>query len=520
MAQGGASLRQELSALGFDCIETHISRVYLRGAHVFKTKRPVELGFLDFRTLGDRKRACEAELNLNRRLAADVYLELCALVRDERGALSFVPYAESETREVLEFAVHMRRLRDEARADQRLACGQLSRGEVEAIARSLADFHAGARSDAQIARFGEPAAISANVEENFGQLEAYASDHLTGDELASIERYQRDFLATNASLLRSRTADGFVRDGHGDLRLEHVYRNDDGSHVIIDCIEFNERFRYADVCADLAFLSMDLRSHGRGDLADLLVGAYAEQSGDYGLYPLLDFYESYRAFVRGKVASFLAHDAQVQPGAREEAQRAARRHLLLALAAARPQLVRPRLIACMGMIASGKSTLAEALAEQLGVATLSADRIRKQLLAQAALAPLADAPFAGSYAPEVSDRVYARLRERASAVLGSGRSVIVDAGLRLRSERDRLRALALALGVDVWFLECRCSRGAALARLAQRAQSPHVSDGRAEIYDALAAASEPADELSPAQHLVLDTEQPLARTLDVVARAL
>jgi uncharacterized protein len=515
-----AALRNELSAQGFSCIETHISRVYLRGAHVFKTKRPLDMGFLDFRTLADRKHACEAELTLNRRLAADVYLELCALVRGPGGELSFVPYDGSEAREVLEFAVHMRRLRDETRADQRLLRGELTRDEIAAVARLLADFHAHARSDAEIARFGEPDAIGANVEENFRQVHAYVHDHLSADELASVERYQREFLVANATLFRQRAAAGCVRDGHGDLRLEHVYRNDDGSQVIIDCIEFNERFRFADICADLAFLSMDLRSHNRGDLAELLLATYAEVSGDYGLYALLDFYESYRAFVRAKVASFLAHDPQVQPEAREQAWRAARRHFLLALAASRPALVRPRLIVCMGMIASGKSTLAEALAERLGVSALSADRLRKALLSQPALAPLPDAPFAGGYAPELSEHVYTLLRERARALLGSGRSVIVDAGFRKRRERDRLRELAAEMGVEVLFLECRCGRACALARLAQRAQGPHVSDGRAEIYDALAADNEPPEELQAAQHMVLDSEQPLALTLERVARAL
>jgi aminoglycoside phosphotransferase family enzyme len=149
------------------------------------------------------------------------------------------------------------------------------------------------------------------------------------------------FLRRHAALFEQRAAAGFVRDGHGDLRLEHVYRTDDGEHVITDCIEFNECFRFADVCADLAFLSMDLRQHDRTNLAELLIAAYARASRDFGLCQLVDFYESYRAFVRGKVALFLAHDADVAEATRLTAGRAAHHYFQLALAASRAPLSRP-----------------------------------------------------------------------------------------------------------------------------------------------------------------------------------
>jgi hypothetical protein len=224
--------------------------------------------------------------------------------------------------------------------------------------------------------------------------------------------------------------------------------------------------------------------------------------------------------VRGKVASFLARDSQVRAETQAAARRSARRHFLLALSAARPELVRPRLIVCMGMIASGKSTLAEALAERFGIAVLSADRVRKQLLAVPLLTPLPDAAFSGSYAPEISARVYTLLRERAFSLLGSGRSVILDATFQARSERERLSEAAARVGVQLLFLECQCSRESAMERLRQRAQGSHISDGRAEIYDALAAHFEPVNELAQEAHLTLDTDQPWQRTLEQAGRAL
>jgi aminoglycoside phosphotransferase family enzyme/predicted kinase len=507
----------ELTRQGLQLIETHISRVYLSDEQVFKTKRPVNLGFLDFRALDDRERACEAEVLLNRRLAPDVYLGVVALVRDAQGKLRFVAREQVVGRTVLDYAVHMRRLRDEARADVRLARGLLDRHEVEQIASLLAHFHQQARGDARTALFGSVDRICEIVEENFSQVEELVRDHLVGAELESIRVYQRNFLRDRREVLASRAHAGFVRDGHGDLRLEHIYRNDDGSHLVIDCIEFNERFRFADVCADLAFLSMDLRSHGRDDLADLLLARYAEESGDYGLYELLDFYESYRAFVRGKVASFLAHDANVQSETTRAAQAAARRHFLLALSSSRPRLERPRAIVCMGMIASGKSTLAQALATRLGFGVLSADRVRKRLLSVPLTTPVHDSAYSGGYSPEVTERVYTLLCERAVSILASGRSVILDATFRERRQRTALREQVARLGSQVLFLECRCERDAAMERLRARALTPNVSDGRGEIYDAVAAGFQPVDELDSASHLPVDTnpgsDEALARVL-------
>jgi hypothetical protein len=174
----------------------------------------------------------------------------------------------------------------------------------------------------------------------------------------------------------------------------------------------------------------------------------------------------------------------------------------------------------MGMIASGKSSLADALAGRLGVAVLGADRVRKQLLSVPLLSPLPDPAFAGSYAPDVSERVYALLRERASALLASGRSVIVDATFRERRQRALLCDTAALAGVEISFLECQCSRATAMKRLQRRAQEAHVSDGRSEIYDAFSAHFERVRELPARAYLPLDTEQPLARTLETALGAL
>jgi aminoglycoside phosphotransferase family enzyme len=291
-------LERSLLGRGLELVETHISRVFLGEREVYKFKRPVNLGFLDFSTPNARKRACEAEVTLNRRLAPDVYLGVLAAYLDERGEAALVPEGAAPRGVACEWAVHMRRLPDAQRADVLLRRGALQAADMERVAALLAGFHRRARADEHTAGFGAPEVIAGNVEENFRQVQASIAAYLSADEAAQLMSFQRAFLRERRPVLEARRAAGFVRDGHGDLRLEHLYRAADGAFLVIDCIEFNERFRFADVCADLAFLAMDLAYHDRADLAELLVLSYAREAADYGLYRVLDFYESYRAVVR------------------------------------------------------------------------------------------------------------------------------------------------------------------------------------------------------------------------------
>ena len=501
-------------AASFQMIETHISRVYLRDQEVYKTKRAVNLGFLDFTTLKAREEACEAEVELNRRLAPGVYLGVVAVVDARVGELRFVPKEQLSDEPVLEWAVHMRRLRDEDRADLRLVRGEFSAKDVAQIAALLADFHRNTRADELTASFGSPSVIAHNVEENFHQIADTVGEYLDGTESAALASFQRTFMRDQERLFEKRARDGFVRDGHGDLRLEHLYKTASDAYVAIDCIEFNERFRYGDVCSDLAFLVMDLAYHERTDLADLLIAGYAQESGDYALYALLDFYQSYRAVVRAKVSSMLAHDLSVAPSTRERAQQETRRYYLLAMSVSRQQLAPTRIIVTFGLIASGKSTLSQSLSERLGIAVLSADRTRKELLFAKPTDDLRALPFQGAYAAEMTEKVYNTLFERAVQILRSGRSVILDATFRSRAHRARVCELAATMSIDVFFLECRCPRDLTMRRLHKRAEAPSISDATAEVFETFAARFEPTGELDPSEHLVLDTSAPREHVLD------
>ena len=500
------TLKEDLLAQHMELRETHISQVFLSETTVFKVKKPVQLGFLDFSSLEARKRYCEAEVQLNRRLADRVYLGVRAIARDAQGVHHI---AANGGNEIVDYAVEMVRLPDSDAADVRLREGRLSREDLARIAQRIAEFHAAACCDDETARYGERDLIEQNVAENFEQTRDSAPKFVSAEGIAAIERWQRELLGRDQARFEARVKAGRIRDGHGDLRLEHCYLAEDGSVQIIDCIEFNERFRYGDVCADVAFLAMDLSWHERPDLSEWFLASYARASGDYDLYALIDFYESYRAYVRGKVASLLAADESADERAREQARSTARKYYQLAEACSREPLNKPRLYAVGGIIASGKSTLAVRLAELISAPVLEADRTRKQLAGLDPHTPWHDAAFSGHYGPEQTHAVYRELLRRADVILRSGRSAIIDASFRERAQREAARSLAAALGCEFVFLECVAPLDVCRSRLAEREKGRSTSDGRGEIFDDFVRSYEPVTELASAEHVRIDSSAPV-----------
>ena len=307
--------------------QTHASAVFIAGEDVYKLKKPVNFGFLDFSTLPRRGRMCRREVALNRRLAPTVYLGEVRLV-DRAGQLRI-----GGAGRLVDYFVHMRRLADETSLAAMVADGRATTESVDAVADVLASFHLGAARGGRIDAYGAAAAIRGNVEENFTQVGPFVGKTIGAETFGEIEDASRRFLAEHETLFRERMARGCIRDGHGDLRAEHVYFESRGISII-DCIEFNERFRYGDVASDVAFLAMDLESLGVPDLAAAFVRRYAEQT-PFAIGEVLDFYRCYRAFVRGKVASLRSAEPELDACERESARAEARRDFDLALNYAR-----------------------------------------------------------------------------------------------------------------------------------------------------------------------------------------
>lgn len=470
-------------------LETHISWV-LMGPDVYKVKKPVRLPFLDFSSFEAREQACRTEVRINRRLAPRTYHGVVPIRRRADGRHTFGPGGS-----VVEWAVRMTRLDDAGRADLLVEQGALRREHVDALAFGIAAFHGNAPSTARIARYAAPSIIERNVLDNFAALHAHLGRYVRDDAAAEIERWQLAFVRGRRDLFERRMIDGAAREGHGDLRLEHVFFHPgDADFEIIDGIEFDERYRCADVAADVAFLAMDLARCGRVELAERFLAMYARASNDYDLYRVVDFYESYRACVRAKISAMTG-----KPDARRE--------LLLAQSARRRRVLDPVLIAVAGGIASGKSTLAERLGEELSGPVIDADRTRKHMLG---LAPTmhssAEATaWRGAYDPHFSERVYEEVLRRADAVLSSGRPVVLDASFRTRKSRMAAEALASKHNVPFRLLECIAPREVCRARLVARDLESSVSDATPEIYEAFAAGYEPISELPPTEHLRIDT---------------
>jgi aminoglycoside phosphotransferase family enzyme/predicted kinase len=481
---------------------THASWVFVAGDEVWKVKRPVDFGFLDFRSLEARRHFCEEEIRLNRRLAAEVYLGI-EPVRATAAGLEI----GAGPGVIVDWAVHMRRLPDEASAEARLARDALEADLLERLAERLAAFLGAApRADSH----GAPDALRASVAENFAQVAPFVGELVAADSFEETRAFQTAALAGGAGRFAARVAEGRIRDGHGDLRLEHVYflPGPGGAlePTVIDCIEFNDRFRCGDAAGEAAFLAMELEAARRPDLAAGFLARFAEASGDVGLYGVLDFYLSYRAWVRGKVACFVAADATAAPELRARKREEARRDFALARSfAGAPPLDPPFLIAVGGMIGSGKSTLAAALGRALAAPVVGSDRTRKEL---AGLAPTARGS-AALYTPENVARTYDEVLRRAGVVLAARRGVVLDATFAESRWRRAAAELARGTGARFVHVEARCpDRAARAARLAARRGGGSISDATDAELDLLEAGYEPVGTPDPGPHLAIDTSGP------------
>ena len=342
--------------------QTHISIVFLAGSLAYKIKKPVDLGFVSYRTLERRRHFCEEEVRLNRRLAPEIYLGVVAVTRQD-GAIRM-----DGTGEVVEWAVKMKRLPDAATLRAHLERDDVGVEAFEELACRLARFHAAADSGDKVSAGGSFEAIARNARENFEQSAPQVGVTLSKSTLDRLKVRTEAALAHLRSIIEDRALRGIPRDTHGDLRLDHVYwfpeRNPPGDWIMVDCIEFDERFRYADPVADVAFLAMELTLLGRDDLAGSFVDAYLRASGDEQGRSLLSFYQAYRAAVRGKVEGMKLAQGEIPKLQRAAAQTRARALWLFALAELEDACGRPCLVLLAGLPGTGKSSLARALAER------------------------------------------------------------------------------------------------------------------------------------------------------------
>jgi aminoglycoside phosphotransferase family enzyme/predicted kinase len=491
--------------------ETNISWIILTGAFAYKIKKSVRLEFLDASTLALRRHLCEEELRLNRRLAADLYLDVTAITR-EAGVVRVGGHGQ-----IIEYAVQMKQFEAAQELSALLDAGQVSGEEINEFAMRLAEFHASAARAASTQDFQHTEQLHDAVLGNLATLLAHLDGGSALPDLGLLIDWTHDSLHDLLPEFRARERCGYVRECHGDLHAGNIVRWN-GRLVPFDCLEFNPKLRWIDVMNDVAFLVMDLSARGRKDLAWSFLNAYLERSGDYDGVRLLVFYAVYRALVRAMVDSL---EAQGVPEHRERSLNRLRTRVTTAVDFVnRPP---PRLFIMHGVSGSGKSWLSERLVAQLGAVRIRSDVERKRL-AGARTSGVDEPGFEqGIYTPEFSHRTYARLLECARSCLKGGADTVIDAAFLKAADRRAFRELAVRQGVPFFIVSCEATERILTQRITKRRQL-HLdpSEAGAEVLARQSQHLQPFDADEQLHLITIDTTQPdaLQTTLRAIKKHL
>ena len=481
-------------------VQTHISHVFLCDDRVYKIKKPVNFGFVDFTTLRKRHYYCDQEVALNSRLAPDTYLGVEPIYK-KGASYSFDQKAGSR---VSEYAVKMAKIPLDCLLYSLIELGMPLYGELEPVGRKLAFFHQGARiyKEKEYGGFGT---IMAAAEQNFEQIGPFCGLVIDDKVFDELVLYTRQFLEDNKKTFSVRKRTGWVRDGHGDLHSQHVCLSK--PPIIFDCIEFNRTFRIADVLQDIAFLLMDLDYRARFDLSSRLLKAYFADQQDRFDERLLRFYKVYRAVVRGKVAGLLAEG--LQDGAkREESLKAAREYFRLAKFyidhAGQP--FNP--VVFMGVSGSGKSTIAKDLGSDSVV--LRSDEVRKAMTGVDKRSHRFAEFGTDIYSNSLTRDVYCALLERATDEAKAGRKVIVDATYLKKNQRRHFYETCIEKGLNPFFVHCIADERVLRERIKERLEEgSDVSDADINILERQIQDMEEPAELPFYRVLRLNTEAEL-----------
>ncbi|MBW1975783.1 MAG: AAA family ATPase [Deltaproteobacteria bacterium] len=483
--------------------ETHISIVFLTGERVYKLKKPVNFGFLNYETPELRRFYCQQEVRLNQRLTTGIYLGTTSVCRNGRKTFYL-----GECEDPVECVVVMKQLPDKACFQKILESGSTGPESYSKIAKHLAGFYEKSTvTSPHLTKYGDLEYIRFNAYENFQQLRPFVGNVGSEDLLLWFKKAVHRFTLQNRSLFRNRVAGGFVKNGHGDLRAEHIYFYN--GVQVLDCIEFNDRLRYGDVAVDMAFLFMDLTRLGYRDAALQIIDEYVNHSGDVQIWALLDFYTAYRALVRSKVACLETLGLSKEEASRKESLFGTARNFMKMALSHTAAFDTPVVITFMGLPASGKSAHASLVASYFHIDHISSDVIRKEVMPDATVSPFGQ----GAYSDDKKAMIYQLLAARCREGVKRGRSVVVDATFSLRKWRQIFSDRLKDLPCTVLWIETQAPLDALKNRLEKRSlRTGEASDARIEHLQAFLKTYEPPDELPERQVIRLSTEAGKRRT--------
>jgi uncharacterized protein len=480
-------------------VQTHISVVFIAGDLVFKIKKPVGFGFLDFSDLDRRRHYCEEEVRLNRRLCPDIYLGVVPVTDD--GARTVI----GGSGRVVEYAVKMKRLPEDSMMDGLLARDAVSARDVGRIADVLIPFYRDAATGPHVDRYGAMPVIGLNCDENFNQTRSYIGRTISPEFFDGIKEFTEHTFKTRADLFDGRVRGGFIREGHGDLHSRNVCITPEAVYIY-DCIEFAERFRMGDIAQDIAFLSMDLDFFRCPALSRSFIDAYVRGSGDGGLVDLVDFYACYHAFTRGKVISFELGEAEIDDEEKQRAASNARAYFHLAHHYA-VRRTSPFLVITFGLAGTGKSGIADDLAREMGFTVVRSDEVRKEIAGLDPEQHYRGRFGEGIYSRRMTGKTYGAMFDRALRLLSDNRSVILDACFLAERERRRAREVAEKTGARFCIIAVTAPDEVVQKRIAVRMKEKSVSDATVEVYLKQKLLCRPLTARERAEALGLDTTE-------------
>jgi aminoglycoside phosphotransferase family enzyme/predicted kinase len=462
-------------------IQTHISYVVLTGEYVYKIKKPVNFGFLDFSTLEKRKKFCEEELKLNKRLCPEIYLDVVPFTRKNDGI------EINRSGKVIEYAVKMKEFPQEAILNKLLEKNKIDEKTIDKIVNILVEFYRSSKNSGEINYFGTVKAMKNNTDENFEQTKDFINLTITKEIFYFIKKITNDFLNLNKNIFDNRINNGFIRDCHGDLHSGNIVLLDN-KICIFDCIEFNQRFRYCDVASDIAFLSMDLDFLGQPYLSSYLIEKYVEKSKDENIFNVLNFYKCYRAYVRGKVTSFRLNNLNIDKKEKEKTINLAKKYFALALyysnlfSIKNKKDVKPILFITTGLTGTGKTTVARKFAVDYNAKIISSDNIRKEFSGIDKYERHYDAYNTGLYSPKKMRETYDKIFEKAEIFLKNQKNIVLDATFKTEELRNIARNISKKNNACFVILYCNCPKEIVKKYLDSRMNKKSISDGRWEIY--------------------------------------